>query len=308
MLTALRIRIFALVTVLSASALSASAAASEDLVIPFQFSRSGHIATGIIIDGEVEATAVIDTGANFPMIGANAAAAAGIIVPDETNQIAVLGMGGVEDRPLIEVGRLEIAGVLFEAMPAALQTNNRFPGPPNVLPVTAFDGRTVDFDFQQRRISLYDGPPRRVRDRRSRLELRTIDGIYFAKVQLNRTTGWAMIDTGSNITYVNSAFADVAGGLRQEQELALEGVTDGEEVARTLKVRRLGLGRHGVEDFEVLVADPPIFSYLGLSEEPAMILGLDALVGFRVQIDRQRNQLILSVPENGRGRSVYRRN
>lgn len=308
MLMALQTRILALAALLAVSSMSASAAASDDLVIPFQFSRSGHIATSIVIDGDVEATAVIDTGANFPMIGADAAAAAGIIAPEDASQIAVLGMGGIEDRPLIEVGQLEIAGILFEAMPAALQTRNRFPGPPNVLPVTAFEGRTVDFDFQRKHISLYDGPPRRVRDRRSKLELRTIEGIYFAKVQLNRRTGWAMIDTGSNITYVNSAFADAAGGRRQEQNLELTGVTDGEETARTLRVRRLGLGRHGVEDFEVLVADPPIFEHLGLSAEPAMILGLDALVGFRVQIDRQRRQLVLSVPENEQGRSVYRRN
>lgn len=308
MLMALQTRVLALAALLAASGLSASAAASDGLVIPFEFSRSGHIATGIVIDGEIEAVAVIDTGANFPMIGADAAAAAGIIAPEDASQIAVLGMGGIEDRPLIEVGHLQIAGISFEAMPAALQTRNWFPGPQNVLPVTAFEGRTVDFDFQRRHISLYDGAPRRVYNRRSKLELRAIDGIYFAKVQLNKRTGWAMIDTGSNITYVNSAFADVAGGRRQEQDITLTGVTDGEETARTLRVSRLDLGRHGVEDFEVLVADPPIFEHLGFSEEPAMILGLDALVGFRVQIDRERRQLILSVPENEQGRSVYRRN
>lgn len=308
MSTAFPTRLFALVAMLVAAMLPSSAAASDSLVIPFEFSRSGHIATGITIDGEVEAVAVIDTGANFPMIGADAAAAAGIIAAEDASQIAVLGMGGIEDRPLIEVGRLEVAGIFFDAMPAALQTKNRFPGPPNVLPVTAFEGRTIDFDFERRHISLYDGAPRRVRDRRSTLQLRTIDGIFFARVQLNKQSGWAMIDTGSNITYVNSAFADVAGGRRQEQELSLEGVTDGEETARTLRIDRLGLGRHGVENFEVLVADPPIFEHLDLSTEPAMILGLDALVGFRVQIDRERDQLVLSVPENGRGRPIYRRN
>lgn len=302
---------FPLRTLLTAACLAltgAPATASDDLEIPFDFVRSGHMTTQILIDENVQTTAVIDSGANFPMIGARAAAQAGISTPNGDPTVSVLGMGGLEDRPLIRVDRLEVANLRFENVEAALQTNANLPGPATVLPLNAFEGRTVDFDFQERRVSLYDTAPRRPRDQRSILDLRNIHDIYFAKVRVNRKTGWAMLDTGSSITYVNSAYADAAGGLRRDTDIHLEGVTGSEASVRTLNIDRLALGRHGVEDFRVLVADPPIFEHLGLDEEPAMVLGLDALRGFRVQIDRRREKLILSVPDGRQGRTIYSRN
>ena len=43
---------------------------------------------------------------------------------------------------------------------------------------------------------------------------------------------------------------------------------------------------------------------LGLGETPVMVLGLDVLKSFRVQIDRQSEELRLSIPGNSLGRGA----
>lgn len=47
----------------------------------------------------------------------------------------------------------------------------------------------------------------------------------------------------------------------------------------------------------MIVADPALFDDLGLQQEPLMLLGIDYLSKFRVQIDRKRNSLLLTAAD-----------
>lgn len=49
----------------------------------------------------------------------------------------------------------------------------------------------------------------------------------------------------------------------------------------------------------MVVADPAMFDNLGLRDEPAMLLGLDLLSLFRVQIDRRRGYIFLTSRDDG---------
>ena len=47
------------------------------------------------------------------------------------------------------------------------------------------------------------------------------------------------------------------------------------------------------EMFDIPVLETEMFAELGLGDEPVMVLGMDLLEHFRVQIDQRRQKLIL---------------
>jgi hypothetical protein len=113
---------------------------------------------------------------------------------------------------------------------------------------------------------------------------------------MNGVTGLALIDTGSSISYVNSRFADDAGAKPNiEKTQILQGVSGKGIPVRVATARKFTLGAHRVSGPDLIVADPPLFAHLGLAEEPAMVLGLDYLSIFRVQLDRRRGYLVLGI-------------
>lgn len=284
------------------------ASAGDGIVIPFELTSSGHISTPISFGGGVSTYAAIDTGANFAMVDAGDALAAGLRLPEEdADHVDVLGVTGLTPYPVITLPSVQVAEAGFSVMPAALRRRGGLPGPPNIMPALAFEGRVLDFDFAAGEIKVYDGAPQRYRDAGTPLRLRVLDGLLFAKIRLNGRTGWALIDTGSSVTYVNSKFADEAQLRVDRERVEISGSTEGHQMARRLTVRQLTLGEYALSNFRLIVADPPLFEHLGMADEPAMVLGLDALSNFRVQIDRHRNRLYLSRPEGKRGVSVIRR-
>ena len=84
------------------------------------------------------------------------------------------------------------------------------------------------------------------------------------------------------------------------------GADSGGANVKVMSARQLKLGKHEMRDFLILSADPPLFEYLGLEEEPAMVLGLDTLRNFRLQIDRERGYVHLSRAETRKEGRRYR--
>jgi predicted aspartyl protease len=123
------------------------------------------------------------------------------------------------------------------------------------------------------------------------------DGLIFVGVRINGEKGRALIDTGSNLSYVNSAFARLAGMGRNEQRTkVLLGATGDSAPVWIGRAREIKLGGFSVDRFNVLVSDPVLLDEIGLRDEPVMVIGLDVLTQFRVQIDRKRQRFVLAMP------------
>ena len=86
--------------------------------------------------------------------------------------------------------------------------------------------------------------------------------------------------------------------------MALIGATGGDQSLRVASAKVVMIGDYRIAKVDILVTDPPLFDYLGIGEEPAMVLGLDLLSTFRMQIDRRRGRLLLSLPEAKNTRSL----
>jgi predicted aspartyl protease len=273
------------------------ASANERQVIPFEMTDEGHLLVSLTINGRSGIDGVIDTAATYAMIDVATARSAGVAEPD-AESVNVLGVSGPQIYPVVYINSMATGNTGIGDIPAALNNRPDIPGAHNILPAGAFDGDVIDFDFDEQRVLIYDGRPDSSTTRVStRVPIEEISGLWFAEVKLNGKKGLALIDTGSSITYVNSRFAnDASMRTNVEKTQTLLGATGGGVAVRVATARLFTAGRHRIPGLDLLVADPALFSHLGRSEQPTMVLGLDYLSAFRVQIDRRRKYLVLSVP------------
>ena len=276
----------------------AFANAKDQHTIPFEMDSQDRIITELSFHNGVTASAIIDTAATLPMIGGATARSAGLaVIPGEETFVEVLGLGGPETFPLIDLPRLGAGSVKLVEVPAALDAKIAVSGVRNVLPMSAMTGDVVDFDFDRLQVTSYNRRPAgRMREILCKRPMVVRNGLYFVTVKINGRRGLALIDTGSTITYMNSTFAAQAGTAVNEAETKrLLGITGEEYDMHVANISRFELDEVTMNGFNMVVSDPALFDHLGMADEPVMILGMDFLSQFRVQIDRKNNLLYLRI-------------
>ena len=212
--------------------------------------------------GEKDVSAVLDTAATYFMIDH--------AVLDDFNSSAlegpinILGLDGIREFPRTEVGPMVTGNTPLGTVRAAINSNSDFIGHRTIVPLSALPGRTVDFNFAARKISFYDHRPERQSRRNivSRVKYKEINGLIFIPVRLNGTMGHALIDTGSNVTYVNHAFAEASKAkfnLDITQQLFGIAAT-GIEVRVFSAQAAYSWVSHDAQRFDILASDPPSVS------------------------------------------------
>ncbi|MFN7164060.1 MAG: aspartyl protease family protein [Hyphomonas sp.] len=278
----------------------ASARAAERTVIPFDINRFDHMVVEMVINGTERTTAVVDTAATFAMVASNVAVSSGVAPPPaDARMVNILGVNGDRDFSVVRLDQVRTGNIHLLGLDAAYNDEIIVPGAAsNVLPASAFRGDVLEFDFEARTITVYDGKPEQARSRYANAVSYTVDdGLIFIDIRINGKKGRALIDTGASISYVNSTFARRAG-MRRNEDLTryLLGATGDREAAWIATVRKVRVADFFVERPNLLVSDPVLIERLGLSDQPVMVLGLDFLSRFRLQFDRRSQKLILSVP------------
>ncbi|PKP80265.1 MAG: hypothetical protein CVT79_15505 [Alphaproteobacteria bacterium HGW-Alphaproteobacteria-18] len=277
-------------------------ASAGRLIFPLTFNDAGYILTPISVNGTPEIPAIIDTAATIAMIDGRAAQRAGIDAPpaDEI-RVPVFGLLGQREFPLIRIGSISNDNVWVLQLAAAYNNREPMPGASLVIPAVSFGGDVLDFDFPAGRFSVYDGRPQNSSGNSGRGSLTIEGGLMFTDISINGVKGRALIDTGSPFSFINSEMARAAKAQRDDDKTQrLQGATGGSLAVSVASVKRLSVARFNISRLNMVIADPAMFDDLGLRDEPVMLLGLDLLSLFRVQIDRRRGHLILTPKEEGR--------
>ncbi len=277
-----------------------AALAAERTVIPFEINRFDHLVVEMVVNGTEHTTAVIDTAATFAMVDSSVAVRSGVAPPRaDTRRVNILGVNGDRDFSVVRLDQVRAGDFHMLGIDAAYNDESGIPGAAaNVLPASAFGGDVLEFDFEARTISVYEGKPMVLPSHYADSVAYTVDdGLIFIDIRVNGKKGRALIDTGASISYVNSTYAQQAG-MRRNDDLTrfLLGATGDTETAWIATVRKVRVADFFVHRPNLLVSDPVLIERLGLSGEPVMVLGLDFLSRFRLQFDRRSRRLILSVP------------
>lgn len=275
-----------------------AASATERANIPISIDDDDRMQVWMTLNGEAT-VATIDTAATFAMVDQR-------LLNEENStplgkEVPVLGVGGSRLFPSSDIGPLMLGDLRFDILPAAVNGRSSFAGHKTILPADALPGQILDFDFPTGIVQTYSDRPERMGDHIvSKHDYQNIGGLPFITVKLNNTLGLALIDTGSEVSYVNTVFA-LRSGARikpdREQELFGTGGTERGHI-NVLDVDKLVLGRHSKRKFEMLSADTPVLEHLGLEEEAVMVLGMDVLKHFRMQMDRGAKRIYLGRPED----------
>jgi predicted aspartyl protease len=110
-----------------------------------------------------------------------------------------------------------------------------------------------------------------------------------------------VLDTGSQISMGNMALQKKLRRVRLQGPITLTSVTGETLTANYHIAHRVELGGVILQELPVAFADVPPFERFGLTERPALMLGMDALRAFRrVEIDFPDRKLRLSLPRPGR--------
>ncbi|MEM9054117.1 MAG: aspartyl protease family protein [Pseudomonadota bacterium] len=274
------------------------AEASEERTLTLQDNLYDRPLTSVMVNG-ASSVAILDTGATIALIDED------LLGFDETSaktgeEAEILGIGGKRIYPIMQVESLAVGSERWAGLRVAVNTANRFPVERTVLPISIFDARVVDFDFRKDRLHLYDSRPRRVREAdKSVVRYKDVQGLIFIPIRINGVRGKALIDTGADMSFVNPAYAHLAkASIDFDETKRIRGSDLSTSNASVYAFRSLRFGDNEITRFKLPVLKTELFAELGFGDEPLMVMGMDILKQFRLQVDRERGRVSFVLPQD----------
>ena len=266
-------------------------------VSPTRRDRIGRIWAPVFINDKGPYRLVLDTGASRSCVTANVARDLGL-VPDSSHAIRLQAVTGSATVATVRVdslliGDLLITGSRLPIIPDALG------GAEGILGNEGLRDRRVYIDFRHDLISITHShnrpaPPgfMTVPFRLERGRLLTVDA-WMGSVRAK-----AIIDTGGQSTVGNLALRDALLRRKNNHEQPsvdhIEGVTSEVQDGEGRSAPAIEFGPININTHRMTFADMRIFEYWKLTDEPALLIGMDALgLLDTLIIDYRRNELQL---------------
>jgi predicted aspartyl protease len=179
--------------------------------------------------------------------------------------------------PALEVGGRRVRDINAPAL------ERRYIGAEGILGVDSLQTQRVSFDFLRQQMTVTNG--RRDEDRwpsdtivvtaRNRL-----GHLVLVDASVDGPKVWGILDTGAQTTVANNVLRrklEKKGKLPPTWPIELQSVTGGRMAADQTTVKRIRIGGIDINDLPVAFADVHPFVKLGLTDRPALLLGMDAL-------------------------------
>jgi predicted aspartyl protease len=271
---------------LSDAASPAPSEAAEDIGI--KEDGRDRMTVSTMVDGKGPYQFLIDTGAERTVISSELARRLGL---DPGKSARLHSMSGVGEVSTVVIPRLQVSRKPVHDIHApALQQAHI--GAQGMLGIDSLRSQRVTFDFERQSMSVT--PSRRsqpsVEPNTIVVTARTRLGrLVLVDARLDGKKLKVVLDTGSEVTIGNEALrSSLVGKQRMKAAVPIElvSVTGGKVQALYTRVKHVRLGGVLINDLPVAFAEVHPFRQLGLSDEPALLLGMDALRLFdRVSVD-----------------------
>jgi predicted aspartyl protease len=279
-------------------------AGEEGVVLDYLEDRAERMTVPVSIDGRGPYRFVVDTGAERTVIARELASDLSL---GRGRRTRVHSMSEVSVIETAVIPDLEVGGRSVRGIQAPLLSRSHL-GAEGMLGVDSLKSQRVSFNFAKQEMTV---APSRKREEpwaegtivvtgRSRYgHLVLVD----AAVQGQKV--WVIVDTGSEVTVGNSALRrklEQKGKLGALHPIDVISVTGGRIVAERGAMRRIRIGGMDISDLPIAFADVHPFRKLGLTDRPAILLGMDALQLFeRVSVDfANRKVRMLARPHSRR--------
>ena len=275
----------------------AAAPSTPDQNIDGSLDYQNRLTLNASIDGHGPYKFVVDTGSDRSVISAELAASLGLL---NSEDVIVQGISRSLSVQTVTLRNLAFGSITINAL-AVPVLPRRWLGADGYLGIDAVDGRRVTFDFQNNRIVVApsNAAARWSVSRSDEVIVRVSGGSGRLKAtdcSVDRVPVVAFVDSGAEFSIGNTAlFAQLAkGGAAYIKDVAVPvlGATGGQTFGRLTYVSDIRIGPMNYARSDLIIADLEVFDVWGLSERPAIFLGMNFLQNMAAfTIDYARKEL-----------------
>jgi len=258
---------------------------------------ANHLTINVTLDGKGPFRFVVDTGADRSVIAEDVAGALGLL---HQRQVMVEGVVRTIPAQTVRLANMSFGPVSRDNLDVPILPRSLL-NADGYLGLDAIDGYRVTLDFKNRALEVsqprharfigWDPPGEALVPVIGRFgHLRSVN----CKADDIRAT--AFIDTGAEVSVGNAklfeALMEISPTYLKQETVPLTGVTGGVVQGHITTVNRVHLNSLTFEGCNIVIADLQIFDLWGLSETPALLIGMNFLRQFsRVSIDYGRKEL-----------------
>jgi hypothetical protein len=236
----------------------------------------GRIWAPVLINGKGPFRLVLDTGASKSALLPRVARALG--VPMQTGVMRVHGVTGSTDVSMVAIDKLEVGELLMGATTLPI-VPDVFGGADGVLGNEALGDKRIYIDFRRDRIEIMHSRSERPGLGMSKIPLKLTRGKLLSfKTRIGSVSTTAVIDTGAQRTIGNQVLRDAMNRRKRNwQQEEIIGVTLDVAKGDNIPTPPIAFGKATLSGVRITFTDTAIFQHWGLTNEPALLLGMDVL-------------------------------
>lgn len=265
-------------------------------VLKLQSAPNEELTVDVVIGGQGPFRFMVDTGSQATIVST---ALADRLMLDTGHAATLVGMASSEPVRTASIPEFSLGDRSFPIRLAPIVEPENIGDADGILGIDSLQGQRVLLDFRKKQIAVADarnlGGDRGfdiiVKAHRKLGQLiithASVDGVRTA----------VLVDTGSPGSVGNPALLRKLAADRPTGGTRMIDVNGNAVSGRTLEGQRLEIGRASINNFPITFADSPLFRVLGLTDEPALVLGMGELKLFkRVAIDFEQRRVLFDVP------------
>jgi len=269
---------------------------------PTRKDRVGRVLAPIEINGQAPFRFILDTGANRSAVSSRVVTALGLD-PALADSIGVHGVTGTADMPAVALDTLSAGDIVLRDVRAPILSDPVFAGADGILGIDGLQDARIEVDFANDRVQISRSTGRRAPSGYvtvpARLER---GGLLLVAGRIGREDVQVIIDTGAERTLGNVPLRDALLKKRGSQgviETTVLGATPDQATGVTFPSPMVSIGPVQLRNLMVTFGDMHVFEIWGLTDEPALLIGMD-LIGtlerFIVDYGRREFQLKTYAP------------
>ena len=257
----------------------------------------GHMTAAVDINGSGPYHFMVDSGAERSVIADDLAMRLGL--PLQGNAL-IEGLIRTEPSPLVLVTQLALGGLICPHLQVPTMPRSAL-GADGYLGLDVIDNHRLILNFGARTMTITkpQGFFASLWHREDEVLIRTMGDsgrLRSSDCLVDGVRATAFIDTGAAVSVANSALYDAlrlhTPAMHPIGAVQLSGVTGGSVNAFVVDVREIALGRLTLTFCPLAVTDLQVFKTWGLADQPALLLGINALRRLAsVSIDYGRKEL-----------------
>ncbi len=271
-------------------------------VAPTRRDKIGRIWAPVLINGKGPFRLVLDTGASHSALTARVAETLGIPV-DPAHSVMMRGATGSAVVPLIPVESLEVGELLMEPRRLPI-VPDALGGAEGILGTDGLANKRIHIDFRRDSITIMRSKNQKASAGFATIPVKFLRGrLLVVDANMGGVSVKAIIDTGGQSTLGNEALRTALIERRRKYSIGtpdeVTGATLDVQAGNRVATPLLALGDITVRNSAMTFADFAIFEHWKMTQEPAMLIGMDVLgLLDTLVIDYRRRELQVKLRKN----------